>query len=281
MVGLVLGDHTFANGGTQNVDNEMKPIQPFYKMPQALFTDTYSRLSNDAKILYMLLLNRKSLSEKNDFNDENGNTVVLFSNLEVCRSVGCGHDKATAMFRELDEYQLIRRRKQGKGKPDLIYVSNVECEKSADKNAEKSQCATREIRVGECGKSARSKIENNQIERSHINQSISYHIAESQIKDQIEYDVLTERYSEGVVNEIVSLLSDTICSDEETIRIGQRSIPRSTFNQRLSLLTAEHIEYVIEKLEKTPNKIHNMRAYMLTMLYNAVDTMDIDGIYGN
>ena len=103
----------------------MKTTQKFYKMPQALFSDKFSQLSNDAKILYMLLLNRKSLSEKNDFNDENGNTVVMFSNLEVCRSIGCGHDKATAMFRELEEYQLIRRRKQGKGKPDLIYVSNV------------------------------------------------------------------------------------------------------------------------------------------------------------
>ncbi len=259
----------------------MKTTQKFYKMPQALFSDKFSQLSNDAKILYMLLLNRKSLSEKNDFNDENGNTVVLFSNLEVCRSIGCGHDKATAMFRELEEYQLIHRRKQGKGKPDLIYVSNVECEKSADMNAEKSQCATREIRVGECGKPARSKIENNQIEKSHIYQSISYHIAESQIKDQIEYDILTERYSEGVVNEIVSLLSDTLCSDEESIRIGQRCIPRSTFNQRLSLLTAEHIEYVIEKLENTPNKIHNMRAYLLTVLYNSIDTLDTDSLYGN
>ena len=92
----------------------MKTTQKFYKMPQALFSDKFSQLSNDAKILYMLLLNRKSLSEKNDFNDENGNTVVLFSNLEVCRSIGCGHDKATAMFRELEEYQLIHRRKQGK-----------------------------------------------------------------------------------------------------------------------------------------------------------------------
>ena len=96
----------------------MKTTQKFYKMPQALFSDKFSQLSNDAKILYMLLLNRKSLSEKNDFNDENGNTVVMFSNLEVCRSIGCGHDKATAMFRELEEYQLIHRRKQGKGKPD-------------------------------------------------------------------------------------------------------------------------------------------------------------------
>ena len=51
----------------------MKPTQKFYKMPQALFSDKYSQLSNDAKILYMLLLDRKSLSEKNHFNDENGN----------------------------------------------------------------------------------------------------------------------------------------------------------------------------------------------------------------
>ena len=71
----------------------MKPTQKFYKMPQALFSDKYSQLSNDAKILYMLLLDRKSLSEKNHFNDENGNTVVLYSNDEVCRKIGCGHDK--------------------------------------------------------------------------------------------------------------------------------------------------------------------------------------------
>ena len=259
----------------------MKPTQKFYKMPQALFSDKYSQLSNDAKILYMLLLDRRSLSEKNHFNDKNGNTVVLYSNDEVCRKIGCGHDKATKLFRELEGANLLRRHRQGKGKPSLIYVNFYEGEKSADMNAENSDTKTRETGVYECGKSARSKIENNQIEKSHINQSISYHIAESQIKDQIEYDILTERYSEGVVNEIVSLLSDTLCSHEESIRIGQRCIPRSTFNQRLSLLTAEHIEYVIEKLEKTPNKIHNMRAYMLTMLYNAVDTMEVDGIYGN
>ena len=121
------------------------------------------------------------------------------------------------------------------------------------------------------GKSALVSAENPHVVRLRIirlKRVISINLAESQIKDQIEYDILTERYSEGVVNEIVSLLSDTLCSDEESIRIGQRCIPRSTFNQRLSLLTAEHIEYVIEKLEKTPNKIHNMRAYMLTMLYN-------------
>ena len=55
----------------------MKPTQKFYKMPQALFSDKYTQLSNDAKILYMLLLDRRSLSEKNHFNDENGNAVTI------------------------------------------------------------------------------------------------------------------------------------------------------------------------------------------------------------
>lgn len=259
----------------------MKPTQKFYKMPQALFSDKYSQLSNDAKILYMLLLDRKSLSEKNHFNDENGNTVVLYSNDEVCRKIGCGHDKATKLFRELEGANLLRRHRQGKGKPSFIYVNFYEGEKSADKNAENSDTKTRETGVYECGKSACNKTDHNQIEDSHIYQSINYNQAEEQIKDQIEYTILTERYSEGVLQEIVHLLADTLCSGKEQIRIGQRSIPLSTFIQRISLLTAEHIEYVIEKLEKTPNKIHNMRAYLLTVLYNSIDTLDTDSLYGN
>ena len=243
--------------------------------------DKNTQLSNDAKILYMLLLDRRSLSEKNHFNDENGNTVVLYSNDEVCRKIGCGHDKATKLFRELEGANLLRRHRQGKGKPSLIYVNFYEGEKSADKNAENSDTKTRETGVYECGKSACNKTDHNQIEDSHIYQSINYNQAEEQIKDQIEYSILTERYSEGVLQEIVRLLADTLCSGKEQIRIGQRSIPLSTFIQRISLLTAEHIEYVIEKLEKTPNKIHNMRAYLLTVLYNSIDTLDTDSLYGN
>ncbi len=144
----------------------MKPTQKFYKMPQALFSDKYSQLSNDAKILYMLLLDRKSLSEKNHFNDENGNTVVLYSNDEVCRKIGCGHDKATKLFRELEGANLLRRHRQGKGKPSLIYVNFYEGEKSADMNAENSDTKTRETGVYECGKSACNKTDHNQIEDS-------------------------------------------------------------------------------------------------------------------
>ena len=47
------------------------------------------------------------------------------------------------------------------------------------------------------------------------------------------------------------------------------------------MLTAEHIEYVINSLERNTTEIKNMRAYMLTSIYNSIDTLEADGLYGN
>ena len=110
------------------------------------------------------------------------------------------------------------------------WKAQIYCEGTDKVNAENSDTKTRETGVYECGKSACNKTDHNQIEDSHIYQSINYNQAEEQIKDQIEYTILTERYSEGVLQEIVHLLADTLCSGKEQIRIGQRSIPLSTSN---------------------------------------------------
>ena len=102
-----------------------------------------------------------------------------------------------------------------------------------------------------------------------------------EIMEQIEYDVLAQRDYSGVLDEIVSLITDTYCSNESYVRIGKREIPIATVRQRLLMLTAEHIEYVINSLERNTTEIKNMRAYMLTSLYNSIDTLEADGLYGN
>ena len=105
-----------------------------------------------------------------------------------------------------------------------------------------------------------------------------------EIRDQIEYDVLVQRNYGGVLDEIVSLITDTYCSPERPesyVRIGKREIPIATVRQRLLMLTAEHIEYVISSLERNTTEIKNMRAYMLTSIYNSIDTLEADGLYGN
>ena len=101
------------------------------------------------------------------------------------------------------------------------------------------------------------------------------------IKFQIEYDVLAERDYGSVLDEIVRLMTDTYCYASDTVRINKRQIPIQSVRKRLSMVTAEHIEYVISSLEKNKSKIKNMRAYLLTTLYNSIDTMETDCLYGN
>ena len=116
---------------------------------------------------------------------------------------------------------------------------------------------------------------------SNTNLSIRYDEMEDEIKYQIEYDVLSERSYGGILDEIVSLITDTYCSSDDYVWIAKRKIPIQTVRKRLSKLTAEHIEYVIGSLEKNTTEIKNMRAYLLTALYNSIDTLEADGLYGN
>lgn len=254
----------------------------FIKLPKALFEDGYIDLSCGAKLLYSLLLDRKLLSEQNSMTDSNGRTIVYFTNNEVCQKLKCSHDKATKLFRELERFKLIHRLRQGKGKPDIIYVDNfIDSEEASFKSAENTLCRVQKLSVPDCGKSAGNKTEINNTDRSNTNLSIDYDEVENEIKFQIEYDVLVERDYGGVLDEMVRLMTDTYCYASDTVRINKRQIPIQSVRKRLSMVTAEHIEYVISSLEKNKSKIKNMRAYLLTTLYNSIDTMETDCLYGN
>lgn len=254
----------------------------FIKLPKALFEDGYIDLSCGAKLLYSLLLDRRLLSEQNSMTDSNGRTIVYFTNNEVCQKLKCSHDKATKLFRELERFKLIHRLRQGKGKPDIIYVDNFfDSEKTSFKSAENTLCRVQKISVPDCGKSAGNKTVINNTDRSNTNLSIDYDEVENEIKFQIEYDVLAERDYGGVLDEMVRLMTYTYCYASDTVRINKRQIPIQSVRKRLSMVTAEHIEYVISSLEKNKNKIKNMRAYLLTTLYNSIDTMETDCLYGN
>lgn len=209
------------------------------------------------------------------------NTIVYFSNSEVCEKLNCGHDTATKCFRELEANGLIQRKKQGKGKPDIIYVENLRvCEKTAHQTEDNPNPEMLKNRSLKCGKTARNYKYKNNNEYTNINLP-TYEEMEEEIKDQIEYDVLSERGYGEVLNEIVNLLTDTYCSTEPIVNIGKRQIAADIARYRFSKLTAEHIEEVINKLSKNTTKILNMRAYLLTLIYNSIDFIETDGLYGN
>ena len=94
----------------------------FYKLPKALFSDVlYKGVSTDAKVLYSLLLDRNSLSVKNGWIDSYGKYYQYFTIKECKEKLNFGHDKIIKLFKELETNGLIIRKRQGKGKPSIIY----------------------------------------------------------------------------------------------------------------------------------------------------------------
>ena len=94
----------------------------FYRMPKVLICDKkYRELSNNAKLLYSIILDRASLSESNAWIDEQNNVVVFLTIDEACKLLNIGHNTATKIFKELDDYGLIERKKQGFARANIIY----------------------------------------------------------------------------------------------------------------------------------------------------------------
>lgn len=99
----------------------------FYRVPKALIkVDLFEKMSGDAKLLYAVLLDRMNLSLKNGWQDENGNAYIICTIDEIMDSIRCARQKAIKLLDELEhEYQLIERRRQGLGKPNLLYVKDL------------------------------------------------------------------------------------------------------------------------------------------------------------
>ena len=96
----------------------------FFRIPKILFSPTYKTLSVSAKMLYALMLDRMSLSARNRWMDEDGRVFIYFRMSEIMSALGCGHNKAIALYAELEKVGLIERKKQGMGRPAKIYVKN-------------------------------------------------------------------------------------------------------------------------------------------------------------
>lgn len=97
----------------------------YFRIPKALFQDSrFRQLSTDARTLYGILLDRMSLSAKNSWVDEHGRVYIIYTVREVQESLCCAEHKAVKLFRELEQADLIERKRRGLGRPSLIYVKN-------------------------------------------------------------------------------------------------------------------------------------------------------------
>lgn len=104
----------------------------YYQIPMELFFNIKykDKLNSDSKILYGFLLNRLTLSAKNNWIDEDNNIYLIFTRKEVEKLLNLSDKTVTKAFKQLKDCKLIYEKKQGANKPNLIYVGKIEHDKN-------------------------------------------------------------------------------------------------------------------------------------------------------
>ena len=330
----------------------------------------FSGLSSDAKILYGLMLDRMALSIRNEWQDEDDRTYIIYTIEQITEDLNCSKDKAVRVLAELDGKKgigLVEKIRRGLGKPDIIYVKNFigiervpdeddldakkndvdnsgeekqpakphkstevlksEFKKSENQNsgslilsiqesAESDFCNSenqtsgglktglQEVLKSDSIKNNKSNTDMNQTdynqnnvsENNPINLSIGTEYSGSHggtdterdrmmeritatrelIKDNIYYsDLITSHpYERARIDELVEIMVDACTSESRTLRIGKEDKPQVLVQSRFEKYDYSMMEYVLSCLSDNTTKVHNIKNYLLTTLYNAPLTMD-------
>ena len=105
--------------------NEVKN-NAFYQFPQWLLKDEpYKELGDKAKLMYMLLFDRRTLSIKNKWYDDDGNVYVYFTNEEFMDVLNCSEPTIVNAKKELADVGLLKEVRQGINKPNRLYINGT------------------------------------------------------------------------------------------------------------------------------------------------------------
>ena len=260
----------------------------FFRIPKALFQEQqFQDLSTDAKTLYGILLDRMSLSVKNEWFDKKGRVFIIFTIEDVKRTLRCADNKATRLLRELEGFGLIERKRRGQGKPCLVYVKNFSAESSKEsvKNRDNDDSCGSKIACQDPVKSRGIKKKENKTEMNNTNPILSdesekmknRELLEEYFSRSLEMDLLLRLSpdDEDTLYQIVNLLVDTCATNRKLLHIAGDDKPAEVVRSRFMKLNADHIRFVLKCLAENSSPIRNMKQYLLASLYNAPTTMQL------
>ena len=235
----------------------------FYRIPKALFQEQrFQNLSTDAKTLYGILLDRMSLSVKNEWFDKQGRVFIIFTIEDVKRALCCADNKATKLLRELENFGLIERKRRGLGKPSLVYVKNFSSDLSNERvqNRENHESgspknACQDPPKSRCNKNKKSKTERNNtnpILSDELEKMKNRKLLEEFFSRSLEVELLLRLYpdDEDTIYQIVDLLVDTCDSKRKLIRIAGDDKPAEVVLSRLKKLNTANL-FLLNKTDKT------------------------------
>ena len=270
----------------------------FYRVPRLLIKDErFKGLSSDVKLLYGLMLDRMSLSMKNGWLDDENRAYIIYTVDAIMEDLGCAKATCVKIMKELDSEKgigLIEKKRRGLGKPDIIYVKNFATmsEETAEKMSQNNDKST------EVQKLVPNYTNYNQTNPNHIEESYIYPINPSEametedntidvmddaqayielIKENISYEhhMKYDKYGQReLYDELFEVICEVVCVKRQTILVAGEEYPYELVKSRFLKLNSCHLEYVIGCMKETTTKITNIKAYMVTALYNAPTTIN-------
>lgn len=244
----------------------------FYQIPQELFVNSLykDKLNSDSKILYAFLIDRLSLSQKNNWRDSENNVYLIFTRQEVQDKLGLSEKTVIKAFKQLSEVKLIADKRQGLGKPNLIYVGKIIHEENPEQeNLQLQNC--KNYRSGTVNITAQelenlqtintNNIKTDIINTDSINPKSDEEITLNEIKDKCKLNEFTA--------EDKTILEDVIDGlyYKDSLKVGQVTITHFKILEKLKLIVKENLTQLLDILKNVPN-IQNAKNYLMICLYN-------------
>lgn len=248
----------------------------YYQIPQELFINKLykEKLNSDSKILYAFLLDRLYLSQKNHWFDELNRVYLIFTREEVQDKLCLSEKTVTKAFKQLTDTNLIAEKRQGLGKPNLIYVGKIQHEEIIT-NIEQENLqvlnsknyGSREVKntildVEKFPTINPNNIKTNITNTDSINpQNNNICISLNTVKEKCQLNDFSKK-EQTMLEDVIERLYYA-----DTLKVGSVIITNSKILSKLALINKNNLIQLLD-IAKNSNNIKNITNYLMICLYN-------------
>lgn len=249
----------------------------YYQIPQELFANEKykDKLNSDSKILYAFLLDRLTLSQKNHWVDNENRVYLIFTREEVQEKLNLSDKTVTKAFKQLSDVKLVNEKRQGLGKPNIIYVGKIQHEEIPE--SENLRFLNR--KNYDSGTVNSTTLESENLRGINTN-NIKPNIINLESINPKSDDELEKIKQQCKLNEFAkdekSILEDVIDTlyYKDTLKVGNVTINHFKILDKLQLIAKENLIQLLDILKNIDN-IQNAKNYLMICLYNNLGNTQI------
>lgn len=253
----------------------------YYQIPQELFVNQLykEKLNSDSKILYAFLLDRLSLSQKNHWFDEYGRVYLIFTREEVQDKLNLSDKTVTKAFKQLTDVNLLKEKRQGLGKPNLIYVGKIQHEEIIQSTETENLLLLNrknydsvEVNNTNVDTENLRGINPNNIKTNIINTDIINPKSDDELLLIKEKCKLNEFAKDEIL--ILEDIIDTLYY-KDNLKVGNITVNHFKILDKLKMIVKYNLVQLLDILKNIPN-IQNTKNYLMICLYNNLGNININ-----